>query len=64
MSPKLRPQSRWLARQIAQDTGVTEEEAEEGILTLIQRGHLRIIRGIGPGGLDVFEPVIKARGQQ
>jgi hypothetical protein len=60
---RLRPQSRWLIRQIAQDTGVTEEEAEEGILALVERGHLRIVQGIGPGGLDAFEPVIKGRGQ-
>lgn len=56
---ELRPQSKWLARQIARDKGITEQEAEDGLLELIARGHLRVLPGIGPGGLDAFEPVFK-----
>ncbi|MEI9992078.1 MAG: hypothetical protein WDM86_18830 [Rhizomicrobium sp.] len=56
---ELRPQSRWLARKIARDSGISEAEAERGVLELIARGHLRIIPNAGPEGTDAFEPIIK-----
>lgn len=58
MSALLRPQSRWLARKIARDSRITIMEAEQGLLELIARGHLRVIPGIGPDGADAFEPVL------
>jgi hypothetical protein len=61
MNPRvsLRPEARWLVRQLAEKTGLAEHEVEQGILAMIERGHLRIVPGIGPDGRDGFEPVIK-----
>ncbi|HWY16496.1 MAG TPA: hypothetical protein VNX86_15280 [Rhizomicrobium sp.] len=58
---RLRPQSRWLARQLARDAGISEESAEQGLLQLIAHGHLRVIKGGGPEGSDAFQPIIKKR---
>ena len=55
----LRPQSRWLVRQLSTQTGMTEAEVERGILALIERGHLRLVPGAGPDGSDGFEPIIR-----
>lgn len=45
-----------------QQTGLSEAEVEDGILQLIDHGHLRIVPGRGPDGSDVFEAVLKERG--
>jgi len=60
MMTKLRPQAQWLVREMAAKTGLSEAEAEQGILELIERGHLRVIEGGGPNGCDVFAPIFKS----
>lgn len=56
---RLRPQSRWLARKIAREHGLPLVEAERGLLEQIARGCLRVIPGIGPEGVDAFDPINK-----
>jgi hypothetical protein len=53
----LRPQSLWLVRLIAQDSGLPEAEVEAAILRFIAQGHLRVLEGYWPDGRDAFEPI-------
>lgn len=57
----LRAESRWIVRQIARNTGMTEKETEQAVLALIARGHLRVIPGDGPLGSDAFEFIFEER---
>jgi hypothetical protein len=54
----VRPQGRWLVRQIAKAMGETEAVVEASINALIDRGHLRVLRGAGPDGADEFQPLV------
>lgn len=58
----LPPRSRWIVDQLVQQTGLSEAEVEDGILQLIDRGHLRIVPCQGADGSDAFEAVLKGRG--
>ena len=54
----VRPQGRWLVKKVARQTGQSEAEVETSLNELIACGHIRVLRGVGPGGQDEFQPVI------
>lgn len=54
----LRPQSLWLVRLIAQDSGLSEAQVEASILRFIECGYLRVLEGYWPDGRDAFEPIV------
>ena len=49
-----------MVRHIVQSTGLTESEAEQGILALIERGYIRIIPNVRDN-LDGFEVIRRSR---
>ena len=55
----IRPQGRWLIKQLAGQTGESEAAIEAALNSMIERGHVRILHGQGPYGLDAFEMVVK-----
>jgi hypothetical protein len=52
------PLLKMLARQIARDSNVPEAIAERAITELINRGHLRLVRGRAPGSPPVLEFIV------
>jgi hypothetical protein len=60
---KLSGTAKQFVRRLAREHGMTTEEAERGLSELIERGHVKIHPGAGPGGVDVLELIIKGARQ-
>lgn len=59
---RLRMQSKWLVQHVVESTGLTEAEAEQGILALIRHGYIRIIPNVRDN-FDGFEVIRRSRRQ-
>jgi hypothetical protein len=57
------PRLQWLIRQLADQCNESPETIERAFHDLIERGHLRVLPGAGPGGTDGLEFVIKDSGR-
>lgn len=57
------PRGRWFVREMAQRTGEPEAVVEASLNELIERGHLMVLEGAGPGGCDLFRMIVKEPGQ-
>jgi hypothetical protein len=55
----IRPEGRWLIKQLVGQTGESEATVEAALNAMIERGHVRVLHGKGPYGLDAFQPLIR-----